>query len=76
MKNKVVQFPGTQPLTYGGRKVCLFVGIFAHAKGTKSFEFNEKEDRYWISITGNNLEHAMNAARQYADELGVCLEGG
>lgn len=72
-RGKVVQFPGTQPFMYKGQKVCLSIGIFSHAKGTKSVEFDEGRNCYWIAITGNNLEHAMTAARQYADELGVCL---
>ena len=70
---KVVQFPGTQPFTYEGRMVGVHVGIWPDAKESKSFKFNNEIGCYFLLVTETSFERAMNAAQQYADELGICL---
>lgn len=70
---KVVQFPGTQPFMYEGRNVCLTIGIWTTAKGSKKFSYDEKNDCYWISVTATCFEHGRNLINQIADEMGICL---
>lgn len=73
---KVVPFPGTQPLVYRGREVHLCIGIWPGAKGRKDVQYDEKDDNYIMFVSAKNLEQGCNRIREYADELGVCLEGG
>lgn len=75
-RGKVVQFPGTQPFMYKGREVHLTIGIWPDAKGNKTFKYEEDTDAYWLFISAVNLEQGWNRISQYADELGICLEGG
>lgn len=75
-RGKIVQFPGTQPFTYKGRKVHLIIGVWPEARGIKKCQLDENGDCYSFLISAVNFEQAMILSSQLADELGVCLEGG
>lgn len=74
-RGKIVQFPGTQPFMYKGRKVCLSVGIIPNATERKRYELDEEKNCCWFIVTAPSFESAINLSSQLADELGVCLEG-
>lgn len=73
---KVVPFPGTQPFMYKGRKVSVHIGVWPSAKGAKTFRFDDENDCYLLLVTAVSFERAMIAVSQYAEEVGIYLEGG
>lgn len=73
---KVVQFPGTQPYKYKGRDVSIHLGIWPTAKGSQKLEISELDGHYILLVSATSFERAKNLAEGYAEEMGICLEGG